>query len=80
MQLALVPTLVKAADRQAAWKMNSVSYNSGRALAPALCVVIVFFSGSSLIFTLNATSFAIFAIVLARLTPRAMPDRTNKKM
>ena len=37
-QAALVPALVDDDDATDAVKMNSVSYNAGRALAPALCV------------------------------------------
>jgi MFS family permease len=37
-QTALVDTLVSPADAKSAMAMNSVSYNSGRALAPALAV------------------------------------------
>jgi MFS family permease len=67
LQTALVPTLVESADTEAAMAMNSVSYNSGRALAPALCVLVLAFIGPDWIFGLNAGSFAIFAVVLARL-------------
>ena len=35
-QTALVPALVDPADATNAVRMNSVSYNAGRALAPAL--------------------------------------------
>jgi MFS family permease len=37
-QTALVPALVGEEDAADAVKLNSVSYNAGRALAPALCV------------------------------------------
>src|SRR5262249_52566649 len=68
-QIALVPALVDDADSEAAMEMNSVSYNSGRALAPALCVLVITFTTPALAFALNAASFAIFALVLARLEP-----------
>lgn len=69
LQTALVPALVDHGDTESAMVLNSVSYNSGRALAPALCVVILAFIGPVLIFSLNAASFTIFAIVLSRLKP-----------
>ena len=66
-QTALVPALVTAEDAINAVKMNSVSYNAGRALAPALGVLVIAFIGPDLIFALNAISFVIFAIFLHRL-------------
>ena len=67
-QTALVPKLVREeADVTNAVKMNSVSYNAGRALAPALCVLVITCIGPDLIFILNAISFVIFAILLCRL-------------
>ncbi len=66
-QTALVPALVTEEDATDAVKMNSVSYNAGRALAPALGVLVIAFIGPDLIFALNAISFVIFAIFLHRL-------------
>lgn len=71
LQTSLVPTLVEPADTEAAMAMNSVSYNAGRALAPALSVLVLAFTGPDLIFALNAASFMIFAIILGRLKPAA---------
>jgi len=68
-QVALVPRLVDSKDAEAAMEMNSVSYNSGRALAPALCVLVLAFVGPGVVFALNAISFVVFAVVLARLEP-----------
>ena len=66
-QTALVPTLVDPADTKAAMAMNQVSYNTGRALAPALAVLVIAGVGPDLIFALNAVSFAAFALALRRL-------------
>lgn len=66
-QTALIPILVGDEDAADAVKMNSVSYNAGRALAPALCVPVIIFIGPDLLFFLNALSFVIFAILLHRL-------------
>ncbi len=63
-QTALVPALVDPADATSAVKMNSVSYNAARALGPALCVLVVNFIGPGIIFTVNAASFASFAVCL----------------
>ena len=56
-------------------KMNSVSYNAGRALAPALCVLVIAFIGPDLVFLLNAISFVIFAVLLRRL--KCITDDTS---
>lgn len=71
-QTALVPRLVPESQRdtEAAMAMNSVSYNSGRALAPALCVAVIVTIGFKWAFALNAISFVIFAAALARVRPR----------
>jgi MFS family permease len=66
-QTALVPALVPEEAATDAVKMNSVSYNAGRALAPALCVLVIALIGPGLIFALNAISFVIFAVFLRRL-------------
>ena len=66
-QTALVPALVQDKDAADAVRMNSVSYNAGRAVAPALCVPVIIFIGPDLIFALNALSFVIFVIILRRL-------------
>jgi MFS family permease len=66
-QTAMVPSLVGEADAKDAVKMNSVSYNAGRALAPALSVLVIATAGPRLIFALNALSFLIFAAILRRL-------------
>jgi MFS family permease len=71
-QTALVPRLAPAADTEAALRMNSVSYNAGRAVAPVLCVLVILTEGFAWAFALNAVSFLIFAVMLALCTPRAV--------
>jgi len=72
-QTALVPALVRDEDAADAVKMNSVSYNVGRALAPALCVPVIILIGPDLIFGLNAISFVVFVVILRKL-PRLAND------
>ncbi len=72
-QTAMVPRLVPEADTEAAMAMNSVSYNIGRALAPALCVWLISASGYTGAFALNALSFVVFGGMLMVTGPRAMP-------
>jgi predicted MFS family arabinose efflux permease len=74
-QTALVPRLVRDANTEDAMTMNSVSYNTGRALAPALCVLVVRLTGFAWAFGLNAVSFLVFAIVLASVAPPNIPQR-----
>ena len=69
-QTALIPALVDESETEAAMAMNSVSYNAGRALAPALCVVVILAMGFTWVFALNAISFVVFGITLATTHPR----------
>jgi predicted MFS family arabinose efflux permease len=71
LQVSMVPTLVPMADAEAAIEMNSASYNAGRALAPALSVLIIATVGPESIFAANAASFVLFALVLMRLKSSA---------
>lgn len=69
-QSAIIPSLVPSAeDTKAAMAMNSVSYNVGRALAPAFSVLIVTTIGFAWAFTFNALSFGIFTITLLAVHP-----------
>jgi MFS family permease len=74
-QTALVPELVGGANKADALKMNSVSYNAGRALAPALSVLVIAFLGPDLIFVINAVTFVTFALLLRRLDLFADDER-----
>ena len=62
------------ADRAQAVKramaMDSVSYNLGRALAPAISILVFTTVGFGLAFALNAGSFFLFTLVLVYLRPR----------
>ena len=57
--------LVKPDQTRAAYAMDSVSYNLGRALAPPLSVGIITTIGFGYAFALNAVSFLLFTAVLA---------------
>lgn len=72
-QTATVPLLVPEAATEAAMAMNSVSYNAGRALAPALCVWMISATGYTGAFALNALSFVVFGVMLLATGPRATP-------
>ncbi len=70
-QTAMVTRLVPEADTEAAMAMNSVSYNIGRAIGPALCVWMIGWLGFAGPFALNALSFVLFGLMLLPLAPRA---------
>ena len=69
-QTATVPRLVPEGDTEAAMAMNSVSYNTGRALAPVLCVAAITAIGIGWAFAFNAISFGVFAATLFITRPR----------
>jgi predicted MFS family arabinose efflux permease len=71
-QTAMIPRLVpeNQRDAEAAMAMNSVSYNAGRALAPALSVVVIATIGFKWAFALNAISCLVYVLMLARVRPR----------
>jgi MFS family permease len=81
-QSVMISSLVKSAgETKSAMAMNSVSYNAGRALAPALGVLIVTTIGFAWAFTLHAISFGIFTIVLLRVRPyAALPAPIRSKV
>ena len=69
-QTTLLSTLVRPTDSKAALAMNSVSYNFGRTVAPALCLAIMATIGAGWTFAFNGLSFLVFAGVVAVCCPR----------
>jgi len=69
-QTTMAPRLVNETDTKAAMAMNSVAYNAGRTLAPVLCVAVLASIGTAWAFTLNAISFAVFAVAIIAVRPR----------
>ena len=59
-----VRRLVTEEKTEAAFALDSVSYNLGRAVAPPLSVVLVLTSGFGWAFAANAASFLVFALCL----------------
>jgi MFS family permease len=69
-QSVIISSLVPSeGETKAAMAMNSVSYNAGRALAPAFGVLIVVTVGFGWAFVINAVSFGVFAVVLLTVRP-----------
>lgn len=77
-QTAMVSALVPEADKKAALAMNSVSYNVGRTVAPLLCLAVLATIGPGCAFALNAMSFAVFAVVVLRVYPMAIPAEQTR--
>ena len=73
LQVSLVPQLSPEDEAESALAMNSVSYNVGRAVAPILCVVVIHTMGFGWVFLLNAITFLVLAIGLARIRPQPSP-------
>ena len=61
-----VRRLVDADDVRAAFVMDAVSYNLGRAIAPLLSIAVVHWFGYGWAFAGNAVSFVVFTLILWR--------------
>ena len=61
-----VRRLVDANDVRAAFVMDAVSYNLGRAIAPLLSIAVVHWFGYGWAFAGNAASFVVFTMILWR--------------
>jgi predicted MFS family arabinose efflux permease len=74
-----VRRLVPPDKVRAAYAMDSVSYNLGRALAPPLSVAVIATLGFGYAFALNAVSFIIFTVVLLVVSKGdCEPERRSK--
>jgi MFS family permease len=63
---AVIPELVDRADLPAASALGAVNTNLARSAGPAVAGLLVAHIGSAAVFGLNALSFAVFALALAR--------------
>lgn len=68
-QTTLLSALVRPEESKAALAMNSVSYNFGRTVAPALCLAIMATIGAAWNFAVNGLTFLVFAAVVAACCP-----------
>jgi predicted MFS family arabinose efflux permease len=77
-RLALVPSLVPRAYLATAVAINSIVFNSARFIGPALAGLAIVWLGVGVVFALNALTFAVFLLALARLrlAPLGPPRRT----
>jgi MFS family permease len=79
---ALLPSLVRPADLGAAVAMNSVTFNTARAVGPALGALIVDRLGIPWAFALNSLSYAalIVALLVVRPAARTPADRSRPRL
>lgn len=65
---ALVAELVPAHDLEGALALNTVTFNLGRAVGPAIGAVVLVVSGPAVAFMLNSVSYLLFVFALAFVT------------
>lgn len=75
-QQALVPSLVPSEDLDSAVALNTVTFNLGRALGPALAAVILLTGGPTVAFAVNAASYLVLIGVLLWIRPREVDRGT----
>ena len=73
--LSLIPLLVPRVDLDSALSINSASFNLARAVGPVLAAWVIAQFGYGPAFAINATSFAIFVVLLGVVRARPVPDR-----
>ncbi|HEX4830594.1 MAG TPA: MFS transporter [Trebonia sp.] len=75
-----VRRLVPPNQVRAAFALDSVSYNLGRAIAPLMSVGLVFLAGYGWAFLGNAVSFAVFTVILWKVGQggSAEPERRSR--
>jgi MFS family permease len=66
-RLALVPSLVPRSNLATAVAINSIVFNLARFAGPALAGLVIVWWGVGLVFALNALSFLVFLLALARV-------------
>lgn len=80
-RLALVANLVATADLGAAVAINALTYNLARFIGPALAGAAIARGSMALAFALNAVSYGVFLIALARLRGvRLQPQGPRRRM
>ena len=68
--LSLVPLLVPREDLDTALSINSASFNLARAVGPVLAAAAIARLGYGPAFAINATTFAVFVVLLVAVRPR----------
>ncbi|UJA20560.1 MFS transporter [Thermoleophilia bacterium SCSIO 60948] len=74
---ALLPALVDRADLDQALALNSVTFNLGRALGPAVAGLLLLDLGPGIAFAANALSYAALVAVLVVIRPRREEQRPD---
>lgn len=81
-RLAFVPSLVPPADIGTAVAINSVVFNLARFIGPAFAGLVIVASGVSAAFAVNAVTYVVFQVALARMrvAPTAAGPATHRSM
>jgi MFS family permease len=77
--LAALPSLVKRAELPAATSLYGAISDLGLAVGPALAAAILVFSDAESILVINAVTFLISALILARLDFGQVPDKASAR-
>lgn len=72
---AILPALVGMRDLAPAFSLQSVTFNLARAIGPVLGATLVAVAGPAAAFTVNAFTFALFAVLLLTIPLDAQPQR-----
>ncbi len=74
---ALIPNLVPARDLPNAFSLNSIAFQAGAVIGPALTGIVIIFAGQQGVYYFNALSFlaVIFALVLIGEVRQTSPAR-----
>lgn len=70
---AITVRLVPRQDFQQAIALNSTNYHTSRMLGPVVAAWLLAWHGPSVVFLFDALTYLLVAIVMTRVTPRAMP-------
>lgn len=77
--LSLIPLLVPRVDLDSALSINSASFNLARAVGPVLAAWVIDQLGYGPAFAINATSFAVFVVLLTQVRPRPAEGRSTTR-
>jgi MFS family permease len=72
-RMALIPSLVPREDLSAAVAINSILFNAARFIGPAAAGAMIVTGGTASAFAVNAVTFAVFLLTLARVRLPAAP-------
>src|SRR5258708_23805670 len=72
---ALIPNLVPAQDLPNAFSLNSIAFETGSVIGPALSGLVIAASGQAAVYYINAVSY--LAVILALILVGTVPQKMN---